>query len=40
MHRANRLGSCGVSPDRTLVFMLELVAHARATQNDADRLEA
>ncbi|MBF0915786.1 MAG: dTMP kinase [Atopobium sp.] len=41
VHRANRLGSCGVSPDRTLVFMLEpTVAHARATQNDADRLEA
>lgn len=41
VHRANRLGSCGVSPDKTLVFMLEpTVAHARATQNDADRLEA
>lgn len=41
VHRANHLGSCGVSPDRTLVFMLEpTVAHARATQNDADRLEA
>ncbi|MBF0921556.1 MAG: dTMP kinase, partial [Atopobium sp.] len=41
VHRANCLGSCGVFPDRTLVFMLEpTVAHARATQNDADRLEA
>ncbi len=32
VHR-KRLGSCGVSPDRTLVFMLEpMVAHARATK--------
>lgn len=37
----NRLGSCGVVPDRTIVFDLEPeVALARATKGGADRLEA
>ena len=39
--RANVLGSCGVSPDRTLVFDLDpAVAYARATAGGADRMEA
>lgn len=38
---ANRLGCCGVTPNRTLVFDLEpAAALARATQQGADRLEA
>ncbi|MBF0911452.1 MAG: dTMP kinase [Atopobiaceae bacterium] len=38
---ANTLGSCGISPDRTLVYMLDpTVALSRATQNSVDRLEA
>lgn len=38
---ANRLGCCGLAPNRTLVFNLEPAeALARATQQGADRLEA
>lgn len=41
VRRANVLGSCGVSPDRTLVFDLDpAVAYARATAGGADRMEA
>lgn len=41
VRRANLLGSCGVVPDRTLVFDLEpAVAYARATAGGADRMEA
>ena len=41
VRRANLLGSCGVEPDRTLVFDLEpAVAYARATAGGADRMEA
>ena len=41
VRRANLLGSCGVAPDRTLVFDLEpAVAYARATAGGADRMEA
>ena len=38
---ANSLGSCGISPDLTLVFDLDPeLAFARATHGGADRLEA
>ncbi len=38
---ANSLGSCGISPDCTLVFDLDpKLAFARATHGGADRLEA
>lgn len=41
VRRANALGSCGVSPDRTLVLDLDpAVAYARATAGGADRMEA
>ena len=41
VRRANVLGSCGVSPDRTLVLDLDpAVAYARATAGGADRMEA
>lgn len=41
VNAANVLGSCGVAPDRTLVFDLEpAVAFARATAGGADRMEA
>ena len=41
VNAANALGSCGLAPDRTLVFDLEpAVAYARATAGGADRLEA
>lgn len=41
VNAANVLGSCGVAPDRTLVFDLEpAVAFARATTGGADRMEA
>lgn len=41
VRRANVLGSCDVSPDRTLVFDLDpAVAYARATAGGADRMEA
>lgn len=41
VRRANVLGSCGVLPDRTLVFDLDpAVAYARATAGGADRMEA
>lgn len=40
VRECNRLGSCGVVPDRTIVFDLEPeVAYARATKGGADRLE-
>lgn len=40
VRRANALGSCGVSPDRTLVLDLDpAVAYARATAGGADRME-
>ena len=41
VRRANALGSCGVSPDRTVVLDLEpATAYARATAGGADRMEA
>lgn len=41
IHAANALGSCGVTPDLTLVLdMPTEAALARATRNGADRLEA
>ena len=41
VRRANELGSCGVTPDRTLVLRLDPeLAYARATSLAADRLEA
>lgn len=41
VRRANQLGSCGVTPDRTLVLDLDpATAYARATAGGADRLEA
>lgn len=40
VHRANELGSCGVTPDLTLVLDLDPgVALARATGSGADRME-
>lgn len=39
--RANALGSCGVTPDLTIVFDMDpALALARATQQATDRLEA
>ncbi|OUP38857.1 dTMP kinase [Olsenella sp. An188] len=41
VRRANALGSCGLDPDRTLVFDLDPeLAYARATAGGADRMEA
>ena len=41
VRRANALGSCGLDPDRTLVFDLDPeLAYARATAAGADRMEA
>lgn len=41
VRRANRLGSCGVIPNRTLVLDLDsALAYERATKGGADRLEA
>ncbi|HJA28283.1 MAG TPA: dTMP kinase [Candidatus Olsenella pullicola] len=41
VRRANALGSCGRTPDRTLVFDLDpATAYARATAGGADRMEA
>lgn len=41
VRRANELGSCGVTPDRTLVLDLDPVtAYERATASGADRMEA
>ena len=41
VRRANELGSCGLSPDRTLVLDLPAsVGYARATAGGADRMEA
>ena len=41
VRRANQLGSCGVTPDCTLVLDLDpATAYARATAGGADRLEA
>ena len=41
VRRANLLGSCGVTPARTLVLDLEpTLAYARATAGGADRMEA
>lgn len=40
VRRANELGSCGVLPDRTVVFDIDPAsALARATRSGADRLE-
>lgn len=40
VEECNRLGSCGLVPDRTVVFDIEPeVAYARATRDGADRLE-
>lgn len=40
VRECNRLGSCGVVPDRTIVFDIEPeLAFARATRSGADRLE-
>ena len=41
VRRANELGSCGVTPDRTLVLDLDpATAYKRATASGADRMEA
>lgn len=41
VRKANELGSCGVSPDATIVFDLDPeVAFERATRGGTDRLEA
>ena len=41
VRRANELGSCGCSPDRTLVLDIDpATAYARATAGGADRMEA
>lgn len=41
VRRANALGTCGLDPDRTLVFDLDPeLAYARATAGGADRMEA
>ena len=41
VRRANALGSCGLDPDRALVFDLDPeLAYARATAGGADRMEA
>lgn len=41
VQQANRLGCCGIVPDRTLVFDLDTAeALTRATKQGADRLEA
>lgn len=41
VRRANALGTCGVTPDRTLVLDLDpKLAFARATAGGADRMEA
>ena len=41
VRRANRIGSCGVVPDRTIVFDLEPEeSYERATRHGIDRMEA
>ena len=41
VRRANRLGSCGIVPDRTIVFDLEPEeSYERATRHGIDRMEA